>query len=41
MTAGVRDVVANQAGYQAAYAGYQDLSARYAAELRKPRFTLG
>jgi hypothetical protein len=32
--------LAYQAGYQAAYVGYQDLSARYVAELRKPRFKL-
>ena len=32
---------AYQSGYQAAYTGYQDLSARYVAELRKPRITLG
>ncbi len=29
------------AGYQAAYAGYQELSERYIAELKKPRITLG
>jgi hypothetical protein len=32
---------AYQAGYQAAYAGYQDLSERYIAELKKPRIGLG
>jgi hypothetical protein len=32
---------AYQAGYQAAYAGYQDLSQRYIAELNKPRIRLG
>ena len=32
---------AYQTGYQAAYAGYQDLSGRYVAQLRKPRITLG
>jgi len=35
------NAVAYQAGYQAAYAGYQDLSARYVAELGKPRITWG
>jgi hypothetical protein len=29
------------AGYQAAYAGYQDLTQRYVAELQKPRIRLG
>ena len=33
--------MAYEAGYQAAYTGYQDLSQRYVAELRKPRITLG
>jgi hypothetical protein len=28
-------------GYDAAYAGYQDLSERHLRELRKPRFDLG
>ena len=32
---------AYRAGYNAAYAGHQDLSGRYIAELRKPRITLG
>ncbi len=32
---------AYQAGYQAASAGYQDLSDRYVAGLRKPRISLG
>jgi len=32
---------AHQAGYQAPYPGYQGLSARYVAELRKPWITLG
>jgi hypothetical protein len=32
---------AYQSGYQSAYADYQDLSARYVAELRKPKITLG
>jgi hypothetical protein len=32
---------AYQAGYQAAYAGYQDLSGRYVAELAKPKVRLG
>ena len=32
---------AYEAGYQAAYAGYQDLSQRYIAELEKPRIRLG
>lgn len=32
---------AYQAGYQAAYAGYRDLSRRYVAELKKPRIKLG
>ncbi len=31
---------AYQAGYQAAYAGYQDLTQCYVAELRKPRIRL-
>ena len=31
---------AYQAGYQAAYVGYQDLSTRYVAELQKPRIEL-
>ena len=39
-----RLVVANadayQAGYQAAYAGYEDLTRRYVAELRKPRIDI-
>jgi hypothetical protein len=35
------NAAAYRAGYEAAYAGYQDLSARYVAELRKPRITLG
>jgi hypothetical protein len=29
------------AGYEAAYTGYQDLSRRYVAELRRPRITVG
>jgi len=29
-----------QAGYQAAYTGYQDLSQRYVAELKQPRIRL-
>ncbi len=29
-----------EAGYQAAYANYQDLSRRYVAELQKPRIKL-
>ena len=33
--------LAYEAGYRGAYAGYQELSARYVAELRKPRVTLG
>jgi exonuclease VII small subunit len=33
--------LAYQAGYQAAYTGYEDLSARYVAELRKPRISWG
>jgi len=32
---------AYEAGYQAAYAGYRDLSGRYVAELKKPRIRLG
>ena len=32
---------AYQAGYDAAYTGYQDLSRRYVAKLRKPRITFG
>ena len=32
---------AYEAGYQATYAGYQDLSERYIAELKKPRIRLG
>ena len=32
---------AYRVGYDAAYTGYQDLSRRYVAELRKPRVTLG
>ena len=32
---------AYQAGYQAAYAGYEDLSKRHIAELKKPRIRLG
>ncbi len=32
---------AYEAGYQAAYAGYQELSQRYIAELKKPRIRLG
>jgi len=32
---------AYQTGYQAALDGYQDLSRRYLAELRKPRITFG
>jgi hypothetical protein len=32
--------LAYQAGYQAAYVGYQDLSTRYVAELNKPRIRL-
>ncbi|HWP38187.1 MAG TPA: hypothetical protein VNL18_11610 [Gemmatimonadales bacterium] len=32
---------AYEAGYQAAYAAYQDISGRYVAELKKPRITLG
>ena len=32
---------AYRAGYDAAYTGYQDLLARYVAQLRKPRITLG
>ncbi|HLB38086.1 MAG TPA: hypothetical protein VJL31_16055 [Gemmatimonadales bacterium] len=32
--------LAYEAGYQAAYAGYQDLSRRHVAELRKPRIKL-
>jgi hypothetical protein len=32
--------LAYQAGYQAAYVGYQDLSTRYVAELQKPRIRL-
>jgi hypothetical protein len=35
------NALAYQAGYDAVYAGYHDLSARYVAELRKPRVTLG
>jgi hypothetical protein len=31
---------AYEAGYQAAYAGYRDLSERYIAELNKPRIRL-
>jgi hypothetical protein len=31
---------AYEAGYQTAYAGYQDLSRRYIAELNKPRVRL-
>lgn len=31
---------AYQAGYRAAYAGYQDLSRRYVAELKKPRIDI-
>jgi hypothetical protein len=32
---------AYQAGYDAAYAGFQDVSGRYVAELRKPRMSFG
>ena len=32
---------AYETGFQAAHAGYQDLSGRYVAELRKPRIRLG
>lgn len=32
---------AYRAGYDAAYVGYQDLSGRYVAELRKPSLQLG
>ncbi len=32
---------AYEAGYRAAYAGYQDLSQRHIAELKKPRIRLG
>jgi hypothetical protein len=32
---------AYRAGYEATYAGYQDLSARYVAQLRRPRITVG
>ena len=32
---------AYQAGYEAAYAGYQDLSKRHIAELTKPRVRFG
>ena len=32
---------AYQAGYQAAYAGYEDLSKRHIAEPKKPRVRLG
>ena len=32
---------ANARAYQAAYAGYRDLSQRYIAELKKPRIRLG
>ena len=32
---------AYEAGYQAAYAGYRDLSERCIAELKKPRIRLG
>lgn len=35
------NAAAYQTGYQAAYAGYQDLSRRYVAELKKPRIRLG
>jgi hypothetical protein len=35
------NAAAYEAGYQAAYAGYQDLSQRYIAELNKPRIRLG
>jgi hypothetical protein len=35
------NAAAYQAGYQTAYAGYQDLSNRYVAELRRPRLGLG
>src|SRR3990170_4421468 len=35
------NAAAYQRGYQAAYAGYQDLSKRHIAELRKPRIRLG
>jgi hypothetical protein len=34
------NALAYQAGYQAAYVGYQDLSSRYVAELNKPRIRL-
>ena len=33
--------LAYETGYREAYAGYEDLSRRYVAELRKPRVTLG
>jgi hypothetical protein len=33
--------LALQAGYSNAFLGYQGLSERYIAELRKPRFSLG
>jgi hypothetical protein len=32
---------ATESGYREAYAGYQELNARYDAELKKPRFTVG
>ncbi len=35
------NVAAYATGYGTAYAGYQDLSRRYIAELNKPRITLG
>ena len=34
------NATAYQAGYRAAYVGYQDLSTRYVAELQKPRIRL-